>query len=63
MKTDSANKLPIVALICIAVLLLSGWLFFLATDELATVNFQRKQNQRLNTNAIGGLKPDTNQLH
>ncbi|HEX7860144.1 MAG TPA: hypothetical protein VF773_07465 [Verrucomicrobiae bacterium] len=44
MKREPTNKLPIVALICVAVLLLSGWLFFLATDELAGINYRRKTN-------------------
>jgi hypothetical protein len=45
MKAEPANKLPIVALLCIAALILSGWLFFLATDELARINYRRKNNK------------------
>ena len=45
MKAEPGNKLPIVAFICIAALILSGWLFFLATDELAGINHRRKKNK------------------
>ena len=44
---EPSGKLPIVAIICVVALIVSAWIFFLATHDLAKINYRRKVQKNI----------------